>query len=135
VAQQLRRNGLGVPASQANFWWLPAGAQSGQLAVELERLGVVVRPFPTGIRVTVGHADIPRAARGWINEADGTVKVVADADRGVLVGGTVVAPYGGEVLGLLSAAVHAEIPVETLRGMHFAYPTFHRAIAAALGDL
>ncbi len=88
-----------------------------------------------GIRVTVGHADIPRAARGWINEADGTVKVVADADRGVLVGGTVVAPYGGEVLGLLSAAVHAEIPVETLRGMHFAYPTFHRAIAAALGDL
>ena len=42
------------------------------------------------------------------------------------------APYGGEVLGLLTAAVHAEIPVETLRGMHFAYPTFHRAIAAAL---
>jgi pyruvate/2-oxoglutarate dehydrogenase complex dihydrolipoamide dehydrogenase (E3) component len=88
-----------------------------------------------GLRVSVGHADIPRAARGWINEAEGIVKVVADADRGILVGGTVVAPYGGEVLGLLTAAVHAEIPVETLRGMHYAYPTFHRAIAAALGDL
>jgi pyruvate/2-oxoglutarate dehydrogenase complex dihydrolipoamide dehydrogenase (E3) component len=88
-----------------------------------------------GLQVGVGRADIPRAARGWINEADGIVKVVADADRGVLVGGTVVAPYGGEVLGLLTAAVHAEIPVETLRGMHYAYPTFHRAIAAALGDL
>jgi pyruvate/2-oxoglutarate dehydrogenase complex dihydrolipoamide dehydrogenase (E3) component len=88
-----------------------------------------------GIRVAVGRADIPRTARGWINEAEGVVKVVADADRGVLVGGTVVAPYGGEVLGLLTAAVHAEIPVETLRGMHYAYPTFHRAIAAALGDL
>ncbi|GAA4713876.1 NAD(P)/FAD-dependent oxidoreductase [Nocardioides conyzicola] len=88
-----------------------------------------------GVAVGVGHADIPRSARGWINEADGIVKVVADTDRGVLVGGTVVAPYGGEVLGLLSAAVHAEIPVETLRGMHFAYPTFHRAIAAALADL
>ncbi|WP_028645292.1 dihydrolipoyl dehydrogenase family protein [Nocardioides sp. URHA0020] len=88
-----------------------------------------------GLRVAVGRADIARSARGWISEADGIVKVVADADRGVLVGGTVVAPYGGEVLGLLTTAVHAEIPVGTLRHMHFAYPTFHRAIAAALGDL
>jgi pyruvate/2-oxoglutarate dehydrogenase complex dihydrolipoamide dehydrogenase (E3) component len=89
----------------------------------------------SGLRVAVGRAEIPRSSRGWINEAEGIVKVVADADRGVLVGGTVVAPYGGEVLGLLTAAVHAEIPVETLRGMHYAYPTFHRAIAAALADL
>ncbi len=88
-----------------------------------------------GLRVEVGHAEIPRSSRGWIDEAAGMIKVVADADRGVLVGATVVAPYGGEVLGLLVAAVHAEIPVATLRGMHFAYPTFHRAIAAALSDL
>jgi pyruvate/2-oxoglutarate dehydrogenase complex dihydrolipoamide dehydrogenase (E3) component len=88
-----------------------------------------------GLPVRVGRADVSQAARGWITEADGVVKVVADPDRGVLVGGTVVAPYGGEVVGLLSAAVHAEIPVETLRGMHFAYPTFHGAIAAALADL
>jgi len=31
--------------------------------------------------------------------------------------------------------VHAEVPVATLRGMHFAYPTFHRTIESALGDL
>jgi pyruvate/2-oxoglutarate dehydrogenase complex dihydrolipoamide dehydrogenase (E3) component len=89
----------------------------------------------TGVRVAVGRADVPRSSRGWIHEAEGIVKVVADADRDVLVGATVVAPYGGEVLGLLVAAVHAEIPVPVLRGMHFAYPTFHRAIAAALADL
>ena len=88
-----------------------------------------------GVRVATGHADIARSSRGWIHEAEGVVKVVADADRGVLVGGTVAAPYGGEVLGRLAAAVHAEIPLATLRGMHFAYPTFHRAIAAALADL
>lgn len=88
-----------------------------------------------GVRLAVGHAEIPRSSRGWIHEAEGIVKVVADADRGVLVGATVVAPYGGEVLGLLAAAVHAEIPVSTLRTMHFAYPTFHRAVAAALDDL
>ncbi len=93
------------------------------------------RARDAGLRIAVGHAEVPRSSRGWIHEADGIVKVVCDADRGVLVGGTVVAPYGGEVLGLLAAAVHAEIPVATLRGMHYAYPTFHRAIAAALADL
>ena len=76
-------------------------------------------------------------AAGWMHGRGnaGLVKLVADAERGVLVGGTVVAPYGGEVVGLVAAAVHAEIPVATLRGMHFAYPTFHRAIEAALADL
>ena len=54
VAQQLRRSGLGLPESQGNFWWLPSGARSGELAVALEQRGVVVRPFPSGIRVTVG---------------------------------------------------------------------------------
>lgn len=88
-----------------------------------------------GVRVAVGRADVSSSSRGWIAEADGVVKVVADADRGVLVGATVVAPAGGEVLGLLTAAVHAEIPVAVLREMHYAYPTFHRAIAAALADL
>ena len=70
-----------------------------------------------------------------VAEAEGVVKLVADAERGVLVGATVVAPYGGEVVGLLTLAVHAAVPLETLRGMHYAYPTFHRAIAAALDDL
>lgn len=54
AGQLLRRSGLGIPESQGNFWWLPAGASSAELAVALEQRGVVVRPFPTGIRVTVG---------------------------------------------------------------------------------
>ena len=90
-----------------------------------------------GISVRVGRADIPESSRGWIHQAgnDGIVKVVADADRGILVGATVVSPAGGEVIGLLATAIHAEVPVSTLRGMHFAYPTFHRTIESALDDL
>ena len=90
-----------------------------------------------GIAVVTGHAEMPESSRGWIHQAgnEGIVKLVADSDRGILVGGTAVGPFGGEVLGLISAAVHAEIPIATLRGMHFAYPTFHRAIEAALADL
>ena len=85
-----------------------------------------------GHTVVVGVVDVKDSSRGWVDEAEGVVKVVADADTGVLLGGTVVAPYGGEVLGLLTTAVHARLTVPTLRGMHFAYPTFHRVIEKAL---
>lgn len=90
-----------------------------------------------GIDVRTGTASIPSSSRGWIHQVgnDGIVKVVADADRGVLVGATTVGPAGGEVLGLLATAVHAEVPLATLRTMHFAYPTFHRAIENALNDV
>jgi histidinol-phosphate aminotransferase len=57
VAQSLRRRGLGVPASEANFWWLPAGGAAGELGLALERRGVVTRPLGVGIRVTVGFPD------------------------------------------------------------------------------
>jgi len=53
----------------------------------------------------------------------------------VLVGATVVGPSGGEVLSALAVAVHAEVPLDRLRSMIYAYPTFHRGILDALKDL
>ncbi|GAA4224764.1 NAD(P)/FAD-dependent oxidoreductase [Actinomadura meridiana] len=87
--------------------------------------------------VRTGMAPIPESARGWIHKAgnDGFIKLVESTEWGTLVGATSVGPTGGEVLGLLSVAVHAEIPTASLREMIFAYPTFHRAIEAALADL
>jgi pyruvate/2-oxoglutarate dehydrogenase complex dihydrolipoamide dehydrogenase (E3) component len=90
-----------------------------------------------GIDVRVGHADLAESSRGWIHQqgAAGLLKLVADADRGVLVGATSVGPSGGEVLGLLALAVHAEVPLERLASMHYAYPTFHRAIDVAVTSI
>jgi len=90
-----------------------------------------------GLRVAVGMADVAKSARGWIHKAGnaGLIKLVADTERGVLVGATSSGPTGGEVLGLLALAVHAEVPVSSLGSMIYAYPTFHRAIEAALKDL
>jgi pyruvate/2-oxoglutarate dehydrogenase complex dihydrolipoamide dehydrogenase (E3) component len=90
-----------------------------------------------GLEVRVGMAQIPASTRGWIHKAGnrGFIKLVADADRGVLVGATSAGPWGGEVLGLLTLAVHAEVPTTRLRHMIYAYPTFHRAIEAAVKDL
>ena len=53
----------------------------------------------------------------------------------MLAGATSAGPCGGEVLGALAVAVHAAVPVERLRQMIYAYPTFHRAIEAALDEL
>jgi pyruvate/2-oxoglutarate dehydrogenase complex dihydrolipoamide dehydrogenase (E3) component len=90
-----------------------------------------------GLDVRTGIASVPSTARGWIHKAgnEGVIKVVADADRGVLVGATVVAPSGGEVIGALAVAVHARVPATTLRRMIYAYPTLHRGIEDALNDL
>lgn len=90
-----------------------------------------------GLTVRTGMTAIPSSARGWIHRAgnDGLIKLVTDGDRGVLVGATVVAPGGGEILGALAVAIHGAVPVADLRRMIFAYPTFHRAIETALGDL
>jgi pyruvate/2-oxoglutarate dehydrogenase complex dihydrolipoamide dehydrogenase (E3) component len=63
------------------------------------------------------------------------IKLVSDAARGVLVGATSMGPAGGEVLGLLALAVHAEVPVDHLRRMIYTYPTFHRGVEDALRDL
>ena len=52
-----------------------------------------------------------------------------------LVGATSVGPMGGEVLSMCTLAVHAEIPVATLRSMVYAYPTFHRTLESALDSL
>ncbi len=88
-----------------------------------------------GLRIQVGTTDLATSTRGWIAKAEGVIKVVADADRGVLVGATVVGPSGGEVLSMLAVAVHAEVPVALLRSMIYAYPTFHRAVEEAVNDL
>ena len=86
-----------------------------------------------GIDVVVGAGDL--GARGWLAKEEGLVKLVADRKRGVLVGGCVVGETGGEILSALEVAVHAEIPVATLVTMHFAYPTYHRALEHALREL
>ena len=90
-----------------------------------------------GLRVRVGVSHTPGSARGWLHKVgnEGLIKLVEDADRGVLVGATSVGPHGGEVLGALAVAVHARVATTDLRTMIYAYPTFHRGIEDALRDL
>src|SRR3954465_8720643 len=52
---ELRRRGLEVADSQANFVWLPLGERTTDVAAALEARAVITRPFAgEGLRVTVG---------------------------------------------------------------------------------
>jgi pyruvate/2-oxoglutarate dehydrogenase complex dihydrolipoamide dehydrogenase (E3) component len=86
-----------------------------------------------GIDVVAATGDL--GSRGWITREEGVIKLVADRSRGVLVGGVVVSPSGGEIVSMLELAVHAEVPIATLLHQHFAYPTYQRAYEAVLKDL
>ncbi|WP_309140633.1 hypothetical protein [Streptomyces sp. PKU-EA00015] len=89
------------------------------------------------LRVRSSVLAFASSTRGWIHGPgnEGFVKLVEDAERGVLVGATSAGPTGGEVLYGLNVAVHAEVPVDRLRHMIYTYPTFHRTVEAALGAL
>src|SRR5215211_256179 len=73
--------------------------------------------------------------KGWLHGPgnEGIIKLVADRESGVLVGATSVGPRGSEVLGLLSAAVHAKIPIAELQSMIYPFPTFHGGVGEAIG--
>ncbi len=90
-----------------------------------------------GIEVATAFKVVGHTARGWLHSTgnEGFIKLVADTNAGVLVGATSVGPHGGEVLGLLSLAVHGRVPISTLGSMIYAYPTFHKGIEDALNEL
>jgi len=55
VVVALRADGWDLPDAHANFVYLPLGERTDAIFPEMEKRGVVVRPFPgVGMRVTIG---------------------------------------------------------------------------------
>jgi len=126
---------LGQPGHPADYSALPRVTFTDP---EIGAVGLTEQAArDAGRQIRSATYPLPSSTRGWIHKAgnDGFIKLVEDTDSGVLVGATSAGPNGGEVLGLLALAVHARIPVAQLKTMIYAYPTFHRAIEAALGRL
>ncbi len=126
---------LGRPVEPLNLDALPAVTFTDP---EVGAVGLTeAQARDKGLTVKVATKQVGHTARGWLHSVgnEGFVKLVVDADRDVLVGATSVGPAGGEVLGLLSLAVHGQVPVGVLRSMIYAYPTFHKGVEDALNDL
>ncbi|MFF9331110.1 dihydrolipoyl dehydrogenase family protein [Streptomyces albogriseolus] len=129
------RDILGRPGPDADYRALPRVTFTDP---EIAAVGLTERQArERGLRVATSVLPLASSTRGWIHGpgGDGFIKLVEDTDRGVLVGATSAGPAGGEVLYGLNVAVHAEVPVDRLRHMIYTYPTFHRAVGAALGAL
>jgi pyruvate/2-oxoglutarate dehydrogenase complex dihydrolipoamide dehydrogenase (E3) component len=90
-----------------------------------------------GIKVRTGMQKASVTSRGWIHGPgnEGFIKVVEDADRGVLVGATTMGPRGGDLLGLFELAIKLQIPSDELRHLIYAYPTFYRGSGEAVRKL
>jgi histidinol-phosphate aminotransferase len=58
VTEALRKLYPDVPASQANFVWLPLGDRAMAFGAACEQRGVIVRPFAgDGVRITIGKPE------------------------------------------------------------------------------
>jgi len=80
----------------------------------------------------VGTAVVGRANTS--NEMDGFVKVITDR-KGVIIGGSIIAPSAGEMIHELALAVKLRVKAEVLAEMTHAYPTFSEAIKIACSNI
>jgi len=88
------------------------------------------------IDVIVAIADPAESARGYIHDFHkGVLKLVADRERGVLIGATLVTPRAGEIIGELVLAIKLRTPLQTLADVIHPFPAFNRVLGASLDEL
>ncbi|WP_203136988.1 histidinol-phosphate transaminase [Microbacterium sp. JZ31] len=66
LVEGLRAQGWGVPDAQGNFVWLPASEtlESTAVAAAFDAAGIIVRPFPEGVRISIGeHESVEKVLR------------------------------------------------------------------------
>lgn len=106
---------------------------------EVAAVGLTARQaHERGINVRVGLTETKTSARGWIHgpgAEHGVIKLVADADRSIIVGASVMSPGAGEIIGLLGLAISERVPINRLRQLIYPYPTFVRGVEDALRRL
>jgi mercuric reductase len=97
---------------------------------ELGRVGLTeAQARQAGYAVRTENVPIGDLARGVISgETAGMVKLVADATRGTLLGGSVLAANGAELLGEIALAVRLGLDARVICETLHAYPTFSEGV-------
>ena len=66
--------------------------------------------------------------------SNGFVKLITDK-KGILLGGTVVAPHAGEIIHEVALAIHAGMSASDLASMQHAFLSWSEAVRVAAGKL
>jgi len=89
-----------------------------------------------GHTVIAAGVDLRETARA---ETEGTprgrLELVADKDRGVLLGASAIGPHADAWLGEATLAIRAAVPLDLLDEVVRAFPTFNEAYTEALAQL
>jgi len=91
-----------------------------------------------GLTTAAVEVDLPQAiARPWTYETDprGTLGLLADRDRRVLVGAWAVAPMAGEWIHQAALAIRVGVGLDVLRDQVAQFPTYTEAYLTALERL
>ena len=91
-----------------------------------------------GVDIATTELDLANAiARPWTYEKDpkGTLGLLADRKRNVLIGAWAVAPQSGEWIHQAALAIRAEIPIDVLLDQVAQFPTYSEGYLAALEQL
>jgi pyruvate/2-oxoglutarate dehydrogenase complex dihydrolipoamide dehydrogenase (E3) component len=86
-----------------------------------------------GVKLATATVDLSNADRTetFGRGLEGHLTLLADRERGTLVGAAAVGPLAGEWIHMLVLAVKAEIPVAILRDTMFQFPTFAELVKMA----
>lgn len=97
---------------------------------ELGRIGLTEKEARAqGRNVKVAKLKMSRVARGIeTGETRGLMKAVVDADTRQILGASILAPGGGEIMSVLQMAMIGNIPYDQIRDMIFAHPTFSESL-------
>lgn len=97
---------------------------------ELGRVGLTAaQALRAGHSVRTAHVPMRDLARAVITgKTAGAVKLVAEAASGRLLGGSVLAPGGGELLGEIALALRLGLPAGVICDTMHAYPTYSESV-------
>ncbi len=91
-----------------------------------------------GVEVAMSEVDLPATiSRPWTYETEprGTLGLLVDRHRRVLVGAWAVAPLAGESIHQAALAIRAAVPVDTLLDQVAQFPTYTEAYLSAMEQM
>jgi len=70
-----------------------------------------------------------------IGEIDGFVKVIADADSDVIIGGHIIGPKASEIIHELALSIKLKVRARELKDLIHSHPTLSECIGEAVADI